>query len=75
MTNPIKDFRHRKNLSRKELAELCGLSELDIAKIEAGKTGIPGELQDYLAEKGLNVSEMASQQSAFIAGRRGRMSA
>ncbi len=65
--SPIKSFRKERNLSKHELATACGLSEHEISRIEAGKEGIPGELQDYLTKQGANVSELASEQSAFIA--------
>ena len=71
MTSPIKSFRKERKLSKHELATACDLSEHEISRIEAGKEGIPDELQDYLAKQGTNVSEFASQQSAFIAGRTG----
>lgn len=68
MTNPIRDYRRKQGMIRKDLAFASGLSEYDILQIEQGKSGFPGELQDYLTDKGINVSEMASEQSAFIAG-------
>lgn len=72
MLNPIKQFRQQHNLSKKELASACGLTEQDISQIEIGNSGIPGELQDLLANQyKVNVSELASEQSAFIANRTG----
>ena len=75
MTNPLKYWRKKHDMTREELASACGLTKNDILAIELGKHGIPGELQDYLEKQGINVSDMASELSAFIAGRTGRKSA
>lgn len=68
MTSPIKSWRRSRNLTRSELASACDLTEYEIIQMENGLAGIPGEMQDYLTEQGEDVSDLASQQSAFIAG-------
>jgi hypothetical protein len=42
------------------LADLCNVSEADIVRVEAGKEGLIGEVQDCLTRRGENVSEFAS---------------
>ena len=68
---PIQTWRMNHGLTRHELAQACGIAEGDLARIEEGKEGIAGELQDFLTEQGENVSRMASEQSAYLAGNRG----
>jgi DNA-binding transcriptional regulator YiaG len=67
MTSPIEEWREEWNMTREHLARACGLTTGEVAKIEEGQTGLPGELQDYLTERGENVSHFASQQSRFVA--------
>jgi len=61
-------------MSVNELAGACGLSANALARVEAGSDGLPGELQDYLTERGENVSWLASEQSEFVAAKRTRAS-
>lgn len=75
MINPLREFRRKQGMTRQDLAFASGLNEYDIIQIESGKSGLPGELQIYLADKGINVSEIASEQSAFIAGLKSKKSA
>lgn len=70
--SPIETWREAERCSIEQLAKASGLLAQDIKHIEAGETGIPGELQDYLTKRGVNVSQMASEQSAFIASLRQR---
>ena len=75
MTSPLQDWRRHQGMTRKDLAFASGLGEYDILLIEQGKTGLHGKLQDHLADKRVNVSEMASEQSAFIEGLRSKKTA
>jgi DNA-binding XRE family transcriptional regulator len=71
MRSPLAEWRERYGLSVADLADLCNVSEAQIARIEAGKQGLIGEVQECLTKRGENVSEMASAQSAFLAMKRG----
>ncbi|NIM04676.1 MAG: hypothetical protein GTO55_01960 [Armatimonadetes bacterium] len=53
-------------MSRSELPEACGIEASEVGRIEAGKEGLAGGLQDYLAEQVENVCELASEQSEFL---------
>lgn len=70
--SPIQTWRDTRGLSVQELAHACGLAEADLLLVESGESGLPGELQDYLTKHGVNVSQMAVEQSAFIASLRQR---
>lgn len=55
---------------------VTGLSEYYISQIEAGKDGIPHELQSYLTRQpDVNASEMVVRQLVFIVARNDRKSA
>jgi transcriptional regulator with XRE-family HTH domain len=66
--SPLTEWRENHGMTQAQLATACGIKISEVERIEAGKEGIVGELQDYLVEKGENVSELASRQSEFIAG-------
>jgi len=66
-SSPIREWREKQGITRAQLARACRVNASEISRIEEGKEGIVGELQDYLAGQGENVCEMASKQSAFIA--------
>ncbi len=68
--SPVVAWRIAHGMTLAQLAQACGLDEASLRLIEDGKDGIPGELQDYLAAQGVNVSEMASEQSRHIDRRR-----
>ena len=63
---PVWEWRKARGMSRVALAQACGMKEWRLARIEAGREGLPGELQDYLTERGAHVSSLASEQSRFI---------
>ena len=69
--SPLTEWREQYGLSVAELADLCNVTSAQIARIEAGKTGLVGEVQDYLTTQGANVSMMAAGHSAFLAALRG----
>ena len=64
--SPIRKWRESHNLTVVQLATASNIPGQEVIQVEEGKTGIPGELQDYLTGQGENVSWMASEQSAFI---------
>ena len=68
--NPLREWRQTKGLTIKALSDRCGLTTEELHRVEAGHFGLPGELQDYLTSQGVNVSQMASDQSAFIVASR-----
>ena len=70
MESPISVWRKQQGLTREALAKASGLSSSLLRQVEEGKTGIPGELQDYLTTLKENVSLLASEQSFFVASRR-----
>jgi len=69
--SPLTEWREQYGLSVAELADLCNVSEAMILRVEAGKTGLVGEVQDYLTTRGANVSMMAAGHSVFLAALRG----
>ena len=69
--SPLTEWREQVGLSLAELADLCGVTEAEIIRIEAGEEGLVGEVQDCLTQRGENVSAMASAHSAFVASIRG----
>ena len=71
--SPLTEWREQYGLSIADLADLCNVTEVQIARIEAGKQGLIGEVQDCLTQRGENVSAMASAHSAFLALIRGSM--
>jgi len=64
--SPVMAWRVAHRMTLAQLAQACGLDEVSLRLIEAGKDGIPGELQDYLTGQRENVSRMASEQAMFI---------
>jgi hypothetical protein len=68
--SPLALWRMEHGMTQAQLAAAAGAKLSEVRAAEEGHTGLVGELQDYLTEQGENVSEMASRQSAFIAGRR-----
>lgn len=66
--SPLTEWRENNGMRREQLAAACGIKKSDMERIEEGKEGLVGELQDYLTGQGENVSELASRQSEFIAG-------
>ena len=54
--SPLTEWRKQCGLS---MADLCNVSEAQIARIEAGKQGLIGEVQDRLTQRGENVSAPA----------------
>lgn len=76
MASPLRSWRYEHDLSRKDLSLVTGLSEYYISQIEAGKDGIPHELQSYLTRQpDVNASEMVIRQLVFIVARNDRKSA
>jgi len=71
--SPLTDWREQYGLSVADLADLCNVSEAQIARIEAGKQGLIGGVQDCLTQRGANVSEMTSAHSEFLAAPRGEV--
>ncbi len=69
--SPLTEWREQYGLSVSDLADLCNVTEAEIARIEAGKQGLIGEVQDCLTQRGENVSAMAAAHSEFIAVLRG----
>lgn len=67
---PIEETSAARGISRVALAQACGMKERRLARIEAGREGLPGELQDYLTGQGENVGLLASEQAAFLASLR-----
>lgn len=65
--SPLTEWREGRGMTMEQLAEASGAKPSEVEAAEEGKTSLAGELQDYLTEQGENVSEMASEQSAFIA--------
>jgi predicted transcriptional regulator len=63
--SPLAEWRERYGLSPDDLANLCGVTEAEIIRMETGETGLVGEVQDYLTGQGANVSMMAAGHSAF----------
>ena len=57
--SPLTKWREQYGLSVAELADLCNVSEAEIARIEAGKQGLIGEVQDCPTQRGENVSAPA----------------
>jgi len=57
--SPLTEWREQYGLSMADLADLCNVSEAQIARIEAGKQGLIGEVQDRLTQRGENVSAPA----------------
>ena len=56
----IRELRQRKLLSQRELAELAGVSETTIVKLELGATRPhPGTLRKIAAALGISPEEMA----------------
>ena len=51
--SPLTEWRKQCGLS---MADLCNVSEAQIARIEAGDQGLIGEVQDCLTQRGENVS-------------------
>jgi len=54
--SPLTEWREQYGLS---VADLCNVSEAEIARIEAGKQGLIGEVQDCLTQRGENVNAPA----------------
>jgi transcriptional regulator with XRE-family HTH domain len=65
--SPLTTWRQEHGMTQRALADVSGVSLREVKEAEAGHTGLAGELQDYLAEQGVNVSTMASEQSRFLA--------
>jgi len=57
--SPLTEWRAQYGLSVADLADLCNVTEAQIARIEAGKQGLIGEVQDCLTRRGENVSAPA----------------
>jgi len=57
--SPLTEWREQYGLSVADLADPCNVSEVEIARIEAGKQGLIGEVQDCLTPRGENVSPPA----------------
>jgi transcriptional regulator with XRE-family HTH domain len=69
--SPLTEWREQQGLSVADLAGLCNLPEAEIIRIEAGETGLVGEVQDYLTRQGANVSMMAAGHASFLAALQG----
>jgi transcriptional regulator with XRE-family HTH domain len=70
--SPLTEWREGRGLSIADLADLCNVTEAEIARVEAGEEGLIGEVQHCLTKRGENVSAMASARSEFLAAIRGR---
>lgn len=69
--SPLKAWRKQRRMTQQLLPRAAAIDVRQLADAEAGKRALAGELQDYPAKQGENVSRIASDQSALIAhGRR-----
>jgi len=50
--SPVTEWREQYGLSMAELADLCNVTEGEIARFEAGEEGLIGEIQDRLTQRG-----------------------
>ncbi len=64
--SPLAAWRRQHKMTQRGLAEASGAKLSQVKAAEAGRTGLIGELQDYLTKQGENVSEMAMRQAAFV---------
>jgi len=63
---PLTEWREHYGLSVADLADLCNVSEAQIARIEAGKQGLIGEVQDCLTQRGQNISAPAGSDNPAL---------
>lgn len=68
--SPLSTWREERSLTQEELAQASGTPLRSVKAAEEGRLGLEGTLQDYLTDQKVNVSAMASEQSAFMASQR-----
>jgi transcriptional regulator with XRE-family HTH domain len=64
--SPLTEWREQYGLSVAELADLCNVTEAEIARVEAGEEGLIGDLQDCLTRRGENVTAPAACGLPFL---------